>query len=80
MTWILALIGYRKLKDRFVRRSLWVIAPLFAVMMVVGKVDELRIYAELTPVVLTAALLSFQTLFQQNDSQSQLSSSTSPRS
>jgi hypothetical protein len=80
MTWILALIGYRKLKDRFVRRSLWVIAPLFAVMMVVGKVDELRIYAELTPVVLTAALLSLQTLFQQNDSQSQLSSSTSPRS
>jgi hypothetical protein len=49
-------------------------------MMVVGKVDELRIYAELTPVVLTAALLSLQTLFQQNDSQSQLSSSTSPRS
>jgi hypothetical protein len=36
--------------------------------------------AELTPVVLTAALLSLQTLFQQNDSQSQLSSSTSWRS
>lgn len=65
LTWILALIGYRHLKDPFVKRALWVIVPFFAVMMLVGKVDELRIYAELTPIVLSAALLSLQNLFHQ---------------
>lgn len=69
LTWILALIGYRHLKDPFVKRALWVIIPVFAVMMLVGKVDELRIYAELTPIVLTAALLTLQNLFQQELSQ-----------
>lgn len=63
-TWIVALIGYRHLTDLFVRRSLGVVLPLFGVMLVVGKIDELRIYADLTPVVLAAALLSLQWLFE----------------
>jgi hypothetical protein len=65
LTWILALIGYRRLEDQFIKRSLWVIGPVFVVMLLVGKVDELRIYTELTPIVLTTALLSLQILFQQ---------------
>jgi hypothetical protein len=69
LTWILALIGYRRLEDQFVKRALWVIGPVFIVMLLVGKVDELRIYTELTPIVLTTALLTLQILFQQESSQ-----------
>ena len=70
--WILVLIGYRHLPDQFVQRSLWIIPPFFGVMLMVGKIDELRIYADLMPIVLAAALLSLRHFFQQELSQSSL--------
>jgi hypothetical protein len=56
-TWIPVLVWYRRIPDRFVRRSLLVVPPYVLGMLCVGYVLELRIYADLIPVVLTAFLL-----------------------
>jgi hypothetical protein len=55
--WIPAFVYYRRIPDRFVRRSLLVVPPYVLGMFCVGYVLELRIYADLIPVVLTAFLL-----------------------
>ncbi len=69
MTWLLALIGNRSIKDMFVRRALLVIFPWVAVMFLVASVKELRIYGELIPVTLPAALLVLQSLLRAGQGQ-----------
>lgn len=64
MLWVLVLIGYRWIADRFVKRALWVVFPLFLIMLLVGNIYELRIYAELIPIILLASLLIIQALFK----------------
>jgi hypothetical protein len=56
-TWIPVLAWCRRIPDRFVRRSLLVVPPYVLGMFCVGYVLELRIYADLIPIVLTAFLL-----------------------
>jgi len=43
---------------------LLVVFPFFIVMFILGEIFELRIYGELIPVILPAALLVFQALFR----------------
>lgn len=52
--WIPVLLFWRRIPDFFVRRSAAVIPVFFAGMFLVGNMWELRIYGELTPVVLAA--------------------------
>jgi len=63
-TWILALAGFRRIEDEFVRRACFIV-PLFAgVIFVVGQLRELRLYGELIPVVVPAAILAAGGLLQ----------------
>lgn len=64
MSWLLAVIGYRQIEDAFVRRSLFVAIPWFIVMLFVGVIIELRIFGELLPIFLPAALLVLQAKFK----------------
>lgn len=64
MLWVLVLIGYHWITDRFVKRALWVVFPMFVIMLLVGNIYELRIYAELIPIILLASLLIIQALFK----------------
>jgi hypothetical protein len=52
-----ALMGYRKIQNDFLRRSVLVMAPFGLGMMVVSKITELRVWAELIPILLTASLI-----------------------
>ena len=63
MSWLLAFLGYWSIKDRFVRRSLLVVIPWLVGMFLVGSIVELRIYGELIPVFLPAALLALREVF-----------------
>lgn len=60
--WIPALIFWRRIPDRFVRRSVAVIPIFFIGMFLVGNMWELRIYAELAPVALAAFLMTLKGL------------------
>lgn len=64
MSWLLAVIGYRQIEDALVRRSLLVAIPWFIVMLFVGVIIELRIFGELLPIFLSAALLVLQANFK----------------
>ena len=55
--WIPVLCYYKRIDDVFVRRALWVIPVFFSGMFFVANIYELRIFAELIPVVLTPFLL-----------------------
>ncbi len=55
--WIPVVFCYRRIGSEFARRSLWVIPPFFAGMFLVANIYELRIFAELVPIVMTAFFL-----------------------
>jgi Gpi18-like mannosyltransferase len=60
--WIPALLLYRYIPDRFVRRASFIVVPFFIGMAIVGNVYELRIYGELIPVVVPAVLVIIKEL------------------
>ncbi|GAB4317992.1 MAG: hypothetical protein Kow0074_06950 [Candidatus Zixiibacteriota bacterium] len=50
--WLIVLVGYHRIHDRFIRRALWM-APLFVLMIfIVGNINEIRVFGELLPVVM----------------------------
>jgi len=55
--WILIVAGWKRLRDPFTRKSLWAIPPFVLMIFAIGNLNEMRVYGELTPLVLTAALL-----------------------
>jgi hypothetical protein len=61
--WIPVLLFWRRIPDLFVRRSTAVIPVFFAAMFIVGNMWELRIYAELIPVALTAFFMMLKGLW-----------------
>jgi hypothetical protein len=56
-TWVPVLFNYRSIGVAFVRRSVLVVFPFFAGMLLVGNIYEIRIFGELIPIVLTAFLV-----------------------
>lgn len=59
--WIPYLFALRGLRHRFFSAAAWVFPPVFALMFVVGNIDEFRIYSELIPILfLTVALYGAQ--------------------
>jgi hypothetical protein len=65
--WIFPLLGWRWLEEPFLRKACLVV-PLFAgALFFVGNVQEIRIYGEMIPVVLPAALLIMGRMFVQNE-------------
>ena len=58
-TWLLVVLGFRRIQDDFVRRSLYVVPIFFAGMFIVAQIYELRLYGELIPVVLAATCVWF---------------------
>jgi len=54
--WIPVLLGFPAITDFFLRRSLLVCVPFFASMMVVGNIDEIRIFGEIIPLIVVAFL------------------------
>jgi hypothetical protein len=56
-TWVPVLCYYKNIGNEFVQRCLWVIPPFFVGMFFVANIYELRIFADLIPVVLTPFLL-----------------------
>jgi hypothetical protein len=57
--WLVVLIDRRRIGPTFVRRALWIVPLWFVVMLRFAAVDELRIYGELAPLVLLAAVCAF---------------------
>lgn len=55
--WILVLLCFRRIFDRFIRRSQVVALPFFVGMLLVGALVEIRVFGELIPLVLAAVLL-----------------------
>lgn len=55
--WLVVAAGWKRLRDSFTRKSLWAIPPFLLMVFVVGNLNEIRVYGELTPIVLTAAIL-----------------------
>lgn len=65
LLWIFPALGWRRISDLFLKRACLVL-PLFGVVaLCTANVDELRVYGELTPIVLPPALLAMQRLFQE---------------
>jgi hypothetical protein len=60
--WIPVIVYRSHIRDPFVRRSLAVLLPFFAMTMYAGNIYEMRLYGELIPVVLAAALVVIQAL------------------
>jgi hypothetical protein len=63
-TWVAVLLHLRRIKVEFVKRSLLVVLPFFAGMMLVANIYELRLFGELIPVVLAAFVLVFHDLLR----------------
>lgn len=55
-SWMLLLLFYNQISNRFVRRSVLVIIPYLFGMMMVGLIWELRVFGELIPIVLAGTL------------------------
>ncbi len=62
--WIPVLIYWRHIPDYFLRRTVAVIPVFFAFMFLVGNMWELRIYAELIPIVLSAFIIILKELLK----------------
>jgi len=60
--WIPAIAGYRLIRSEFVRRAFLVTIPFIISAVLVGSVLEMRIYQELLPLVLPAAILGMEGL------------------
>ena len=67
--WIPILCYYKRIQDDFVRRSLWVFIPYFAGMFLVANIYELRIFAELAPLFLSAFFLILTDLLKTDSSE-----------
>ena len=52
--WIPAVVFLSVIRNRFVKRSMFAIVPYTALVMLAGDVSELRIYADMAPVILIA--------------------------
>ncbi len=55
--WILIPLFWRRLSDRFPRQVLWVAPPFLLSLLLFGNIDEMRVYAELLPVILIPAIM-----------------------
>jgi hypothetical protein len=60
--WIPAVAGYRLIRSEFVKRAFLVTIPFILAAILVGSVLEMRIYQELLPLVLPAAILGMEGL------------------
>ncbi len=67
-TWIPVAACYKRIKAPFVKRSLYLVIPFILPMIYVGNIYELRIYGELSPIILTACLLVFRDIFTHEQS------------
>jgi hypothetical protein len=56
MLWIVAALGLRRIEDRFLRRALLASGVQLAILLLVGVVEELRVYGEIIPIVLAAVV------------------------
>ncbi len=61
--WIPVLLFHRRIADEYVYRTLWMTVPFVVGMMIVGVISEMRIYGELYPIWLLAALLILKSFF-----------------
>jgi hypothetical protein len=61
--WVPTLACSGFIKNEFIRKSIWVSIPFVMGMILVGVVDELRIYGELIPVLYPAFLLILKEVF-----------------
>jgi hypothetical protein len=65
LLWVAGAIWYRRIRDEFLRRNLWVV-PLFVLaMFVFGFIVESRIYGEILPIVIAAFWVTFLPLLEQ---------------
>jgi hypothetical protein len=57
---IVTLVSWRSARDRDARLLAWLTVPFVSCMLMVGWVEEIRIYAELLPVLLPVSVLGIQ--------------------
>ena len=57
--WMAVVIWHKRIRDPFLRRTLWTVPVFIAGMFVVGFIIELRIYGEVLPIVLAAFWVVF---------------------
>ena len=62
--WLLIAFRFRKIDDRFARRALWVIPPFVLMILVVGNINEIRVFGELIPIVMLGAIAMLPKTFR----------------
>ena len=55
--WVLALVFWKRVDDRFTRKAIWVFPPYLILTFIAGNMNEIRVFGELMPLVLVPALL-----------------------
>lgn len=63
--WILTIVFYGYIKDKFVKNSLTVAIPFVVGMFIIGNIAELRIYGDLIPIILTGVLLAVDNFYNE---------------
>jgi hypothetical protein len=62
--WLAVVIWHRRIRDVYLKRTLWTVPVFIAGMMFAGFVIELRIYGEVLPIVLAAFWVVFLDLIE----------------
>jgi hypothetical protein len=57
MLWIVVALGLQRIEDRFLRRALLACVVQLVILLLVGVIEELRVYGEIIPIVLAAVVV-----------------------
>ena len=55
--WVLIPVGWRRLRDSFPKKALSAVVPYLAMVLLIGNLNEIRVFGELLPFVLVPALI-----------------------
>lgn len=61
--WIPIIVWYKLIDDYFINRALWALITFFVAMLIIGNLNEIRIFGEWIPLVLTANFIIARKLF-----------------
>ena len=64
--WLAVVIWHRRIRDVYLKRTLWTVPVFIAGMMFAGFVIELRIYGEVLPIILAAFWVVFLDVIEQS--------------
>lgn len=64
--WAIIPFGWRRLADSFPKRALWVTLPYILMVLLIGNLNEIRVFGELLPFVVVPALMIAASWLREN--------------